>query len=77
MATFMVGLDWMLVAFVLIGAVPLLVANYHFTLVAFHFRRLHYKECEPYFPRTAILVPAWNEDLVIGASIDRLMMPLP
>jgi cellulose synthase/poly-beta-1,6-N-acetylglucosamine synthase-like glycosyltransferase len=74
MATLLVGLEWMLVAFVLIGAVPLLVANYQFTLVAFHFRRLHYKQCEPYFPRTAILVPAWNEDLVIGASIDRLMM---
>ena len=30
-------------------------------------------ECAPYFPRTAILVPAWNEAAVIGASIDRLM----
>src|SRR6202047_1764595 len=74
MATFMVGLDWMLVGFLLIGAVPLLLANYHFPLVASPSRRLHYKEGEPYFPRTAILVPAWNEDLVIGASIDRLMM---
>ena len=38
-----------------------------------HFRRNHYQDCAPYFPRTAILVPAWNEAAVIGASIDRLM----
>ena len=67
------GLKWLLVAFVVIGAVPLLVANYQFLLVALHFRRLHYAKCEPWFPRTAILIPAWNEHAVIGASIDRLM----
>jgi cellulose synthase/poly-beta-1,6-N-acetylglucosamine synthase-like glycosyltransferase len=67
------GLKWVLVAFVIIGAVPLLVANYQFLLVALHFRRLHYAKCEPWFPRTAILIPAWNEHAVIGASIDRLM----
>jgi len=69
----LVGLRWLLVAFVVIGAVPLLVANYQFLLVALHFRRLHYAKCEPWFPRTAILIPAWNEHAVIGASIDRLM----
>src|SRR3984893_8390001 len=65
--------EWLLVAFVIIGAVPLLVANYQFLLVGLHFRRLHYGRCEPVFPRTAILIPAWNEHAVIGASIDRLM----
>jgi cellulose synthase/poly-beta-1,6-N-acetylglucosamine synthase-like glycosyltransferase len=74
MAAFLAGLQWILVAFVLIGALPLVVANYQFVLVAFHWRKLHYAECRPWFPRTAILIPAWNEDLVIGASIDRLMM---
>jgi cellulose synthase/poly-beta-1,6-N-acetylglucosamine synthase-like glycosyltransferase len=73
MAAFRTGTDWVLVAFVLAGALPLVVANYQFALVALHFRRLHYAQCRPYFPRTAILIPAWNEDLVIGASIDRLM----
>ena len=31
------------------------------------------RACEPAFPRTAVLIPAWNEGAVIGASIDRLM----
>ena len=66
--------DWMLVAFVMVGAVPMLAAAYQYLLVTVHFRRNHYQECAPYFPRTAILVPAWNEAAVIGASIDRLMM---
>jgi cellulose synthase/poly-beta-1,6-N-acetylglucosamine synthase-like glycosyltransferase len=66
-------LDWMLVLFVMVGAVPMLAAAYQYLLVTVHFRRNHYQECAPYFPRTAILVPAWNEAAVIGASIDRLM----
>jgi cellulose synthase/poly-beta-1,6-N-acetylglucosamine synthase-like glycosyltransferase len=67
------AVKWLLVALVIIAAVPLLVADYQFLLVAFHFRRLHYGKCRPYFPRMAILIPAWNEHAVIGASIDRLM----
>ena len=66
--------DWLLVAFVMVGAVPMLAAAYQYLLVTVHFRRNHYRECAPYFPRTAILVPAWNEAAVIGASIDRLML---
>ena len=65
--------DWMLVLFVMVGAVPMLAASYQYLLVTMHFRRNHYQACAPYFPRTAILVPAWNEAAVIGASIDRLM----
>jgi cellulose synthase/poly-beta-1,6-N-acetylglucosamine synthase-like glycosyltransferase len=73
MTQFRLALEWVLVAFVITGAVPLLVANYQFLLVAVHFRRLHYEKCRPWFPRMAILIPAWNEHAVIGASIDRLM----
>jgi cellulose synthase/poly-beta-1,6-N-acetylglucosamine synthase-like glycosyltransferase len=65
--------DWVLVLFVMVGAVPMLAAAYQYLLVTVHFRRNHYQECAPYFPRTAVLVPAWNEAAVIGASIDRLM----
>ncbi len=70
---FLDGLKWLLVAVVLLGAVPLLVANYQFLLVGLHFRRLHYARCAPWLPRTAILIPAWNEAAVIGNSVDRLM----
>ena len=65
--------EWFLVALVLLAAVPMLVANYQFLLIGVHFRKLHYAQCRPYYPRTAILVPAWNEAAVVGASIDRLM----
>jgi cellulose synthase/poly-beta-1,6-N-acetylglucosamine synthase-like glycosyltransferase len=67
------GGDWILVVLVLFGAVPELVASWQFLLVAAHFRGNHYRACAPIFPRTAILIPAWNEAAVIGASIDRLM----
>jgi cellulose synthase/poly-beta-1,6-N-acetylglucosamine synthase-like glycosyltransferase len=63
---------WLLVILVLAGALPLVAASYQFLLVAVHFRRNHYGSCQPYFPRTAVLIPAWNEAAVIGASIDRL-----
>ena len=74
MTDFLLAIKSLLVAFVILGAVPLLVANYQFLLVGVHFRRLHYGKCRPYFPRTAILIPAWNEAAVIGTSIDRLML---
>jgi len=67
------GFRWVLVVLVLVGAVPLLAASYQYLLVALHFRRNHYRDVAPYFPRTAILIPAWNEAAVIGASIDRLV----
>ena len=67
------GFRWALVVLVLVGAVPMLAASYQYLLVTLHFRRNHYQEAAPYFPRTAILIPAWNEAAVIGASIDRLV----
>jgi len=71
---FILGGDWLLVVLVMAGAVPELAAAYQFLLIAVHFRRNHYGACEPYFPRTAIVIPAWNEAAVIGTSIDRLML---
>ena len=66
--------DWILILLVIAGALPELAASWQFLLVAGHFRRHHYRDCAPVFPRTAILIPAWNEAAVIGASIDRLML---
>src|SRR5580704_11523802 len=67
------GGDWLLIALVMAGAVPGMAATWQFLLVVAHFWRNHYAACEPAHPRTAILIPAWNEAAVIGASIDRLM----
>ena len=71
---FITGGDWLLILIVIAGAVPELAASYQFLLIAAHFRRNHYAACAPCFPRTAVLIPAWNEAAVIGASIDRLML---
>ena len=65
---------WLLVALVVLAAVSLLVALYQFVLITLFYRHNHYDECAPFFPRTAILLPAWNEAAVIGTSIDRLML---
>jgi glycosyltransferase involved in cell wall biosynthesis len=67
------GGEWVLVAAVLAGAVPEVAAAWQFLLAACHYFRNHYGPCLPVFPRTAVLIPAWNEGLVIGASIDRLV----
>ena len=56
------------------GAVPEVAAACQFLLIAVHFLRNHYGACKPYFPRVAIVIPAWNEAAVIGTSIDRLML---
>jgi cellulose synthase/poly-beta-1,6-N-acetylglucosamine synthase-like glycosyltransferase len=64
---------WVLVAFVIAGTLPLVVASYQFLLIGLHSWRLHYPWCAPYQPRVTILIPAWNEAAVIGGSIDRLM----
>ena len=71
---FRAGGDWFLVILVMAGAVPEMAAAYQFLLIAAHFLRNHYGACEPYFPRAAIVIPAWNEAAVIGTSIDRLML---
>jgi cellulose synthase/poly-beta-1,6-N-acetylglucosamine synthase-like glycosyltransferase len=64
---------WALTALVIAGALPLVVASYQYLIIGWHFRRLHYGQCAEVFPRTAILIPAWNEAAVIAASVDRLM----
>ncbi len=70
----LLGGKWLLVVCVMVGVIPLLAASYQFLLVALHARNNHYGRVGDHLPRTAILIPAWNEEAVIGASIDRLML---
>lgn len=58
---------------VMAGAVPLVAACYQFALIGVHGLRNHYGKVADFTPRTAIVVPAWNEALVIAATVDRLM----
>jgi GT2 family glycosyltransferase len=67
------GGEWTLIALVLAAALPELAGAWQFLLAACHAWRNHYADCAPAFPRTAVLIPAWNEGAVISASIDRLM----
>src|SRR3954466_11432171 len=62
-----------LVIFVALGVVPVLTMAYQFLLIPVHAVKNHYSRAAPYLPRVAVIVPAWNEGAVIGASIDRLM----
>jgi cellulose synthase/poly-beta-1,6-N-acetylglucosamine synthase-like glycosyltransferase len=55
------------------GLIPVVAAAATFVVIPFHAWINHYRKAAPYLPRVAIIVPAWNEGAVIGASIDRLM----
>ncbi len=65
--------DDILIALVLVGAVPLVVNAYQYLLIGAVRWRNHYGRVGPYVPRVAILVPAWNEARVLTGTVDRLM----
>lgn len=67
------ALQLVLLVFVATGAVPVVTAAFHFLVVPLHSLINHYGKAEPFFPRVAVMVPAWNEGAVIGASITRLL----
>lgn len=66
-------LEWLLLAMVFAGIIPLLVACVQFLLVGLHGLRRPYAHCRDYTPHVVFLVPAWNEGPSIRATIDCLM----
>ncbi len=58
---------------VMAGAIPLLAACWQFLLIGVHGVRNHYGRVADFAPRVAIVVPAWNEGAVIGATVERLL----
>ncbi|SDP37059.1 Glycosyltransferase, catalytic subunit of cellulose synthase and poly-beta-1,6-N-acetylglucosamine synthase [Nakamurella panacisegetis] len=62
------------VALIVLGSLPVAAGVYQFLLIPLHAFRNHYRAAAPYLPRVAVVVPAWNEGAVVGASIDRLML---
>ena len=62
-----------LVALVACGLAPTLGGVYQYLLVPVHAFRNHLGRAAPHLPRVAVVVPAWNEGAVLGASLDRLM----
>lgn len=66
-------LVWPCVIAVFLGAAPQLAALVQFLLVGVHGVHNHYAHCAPLSPRVAVLIPAWNEGLVIDNTIEHMM----
>ncbi|MFB7825655.1 glycosyltransferase [Streptomyces hydrogenans] len=58
---------------VLLGAVPLVVAVVQFLLVGLQRFRHLYEDRPLHTPRTAVLIPAWNEAPVLTSSVEGLL----
>jgi cellulose synthase/poly-beta-1,6-N-acetylglucosamine synthase-like glycosyltransferase len=63
----------LLTLIVMAGAIPLLAAFWQFALIGVHGVHNHLGAVADFAPRTAILVPAWNEGAVVGATVERLL----
>ncbi|MDW5594904.1 glycosyltransferase family 2 protein [Conexibacter stalactiti] len=61
-----------LVALVLVGAIPLVAGCYQFLLAGLYALRMRTPR-EPFYPRVAIVIPAWNEAAVVERTLDRLL----
>lgn len=58
---------------VLIGTLPVVNTGLQFLMLPLHAFRNHYGKAAPYHPNVAVVIPAWNEGLVIGPAIERLL----
>ncbi|MBO6939108.1 MAG: glycosyltransferase family 2 protein [Deltaproteobacteria bacterium] len=63
----------LLTLLVVLGTLPVLAGAYQFLVLALSVFATHLEKTRIHLPRVAILIPAWNEGMVIGATIDRLM----
>ncbi len=59
---------------VVLATVPVLAGLYQYLLVGLSLLSTHLEKATRHLPRVSILIPAWNEDAVIGLTIDRLML---
>ncbi len=62
-----------LVALVLVGAIPLVAGCWQCALIGSATVRNHLDRVADVVPDTAVIVPAWNEAAVIGDTVDRLV----
>ena len=67
------SLTLLCVALVFAGAAPIIASVLQYTVIGFHGFRQRYGRLQPHYPRTAVIVPAWNEGAVIGTTIDHLL----
>ncbi|GGD74768.1 glycosyl transferase family 2 [Microbacterium murale] len=62
-----------LLACVLVGTLPVINTALQFLTLPVHAFRNHYSRAKPYHPNIAVLIPAWNEGMVIGPAIERIL----
>ena len=55
------------------GALPLVASLLQYLVLAVHRFHAGYEHTRAHYPRVAVVVPAWNEADVIGATIARLL----
>lgn len=74
------GLTWIetaivvvLLVCVFVGTLPVINTALQFLTLPLHAFRNHYAKAAPYHPNVAVVIPAWNEGLVIGPAIERLL----
>lgn len=58
---------------VLVGTLPVVNTGLQFLALPLHAFRNHYGKAAPYHPNVAVVIPAWNEGMVIGPAIERLL----
>ncbi|MCT1479738.1 glycosyltransferase [Microbacterium sp. p3-SID336] len=58
---------------VLVGTLPVINTGLQYLMLPVHAFRNHYGKAAPYHPNVAVVIPAWNEGLVIGPAIERLL----
>lgn len=66
-------LAFICLVFVFAGIIPVISSFTQYLLIGLHGITNHYSECKDYTPKVSIVIPAWDEGDVIGASIDSLM----
>ncbi|MGM1017390.1 MAG: glycosyltransferase [Actinomycetota bacterium] len=62
-----------LVLCVVVSTVPMINTAIQFLTLPFHAFRNHYARAKPYHPNIAVVIPAWNEGMVIGPAIERML----
>jgi cellulose synthase/poly-beta-1,6-N-acetylglucosamine synthase-like glycosyltransferase len=57
----------------LTGVVPVITFFIEHNLAGLHAFSNHFRKCKNYFPRVSVIIPAWNEALVLEHTIDILL----
>lgn len=66
-------LYYLFLSMALCGVIPVVIFFIEHNLSGLHAFSNHFKKCKNYFPRVVIIVPAWNEGLVLEHTIDLLL----